>query len=233
MSKSLKMAFAGAAAVFAVIAIGGSAISVAKDKPAAQKPAAKIALGRAALPEEIKAWDIDIRPDGVGLPAGKGSVKEGEAIFVEKCAACHGEFGEGVGKWPVLAGGRGSLKSEGPEKTIGSYWPYLSTVYDYIYRAMPFGNAQTLTHDEVYAITAYLLHMNEIVDEKFVLSKENFTSVKMPNVSNFYEDDREKAEKHFWKKKPCMKNCKTEVKIIGRAREIDVTPDHKTGPKVE
>lgn len=192
-----------------------------------------INLGRIALPEEIAAWDIDIRPDGQGLPVGKGSVKQGEEIFLNQCAACHGEFGEGAGRWPVLTGGRGTLDKDNPDKTIGSYWPFASTTFDYIRRAMPFGNAQTLTADETYALTAFLLYMNDIVKDDFVLSRENFSSLKMPNVGGFYDDDRETTEKAFWKKNPCMKNCKPEVSVLNRARAVDVTPESKTGPKVE
>lgn len=197
------------------------------------KPAIKVGLGRAALPEEIKAWDIDVRPDGTGAPVGKGSVKQGEELFLAQCAVCHGEFGEAVGRWPVLVGGRGSLKHDNPEKTVGSYWPDASTAFDYIRRAMPFGNSRSLSDDEIYAITAFLLNMNEVVKDDFVLSNENIGTVKMPNASAFYDDDRLKTERHFWAE-PCMKNCKTgEVKVTGRARVIDVTPDGKTGPKVE
>lgn len=185
----------------------------------------KSGLGRPALPEEIRAWDIDIRADGVGLPPGKGSVKEGEALFLERCAACHGEFAEGVGRWPVLAGGAGTMKDDRPEKTVGSFWPDLSTAFDYIRRAMPYGNAQSLSADETYAIVAFLLNMNNIVKDDFVLSRENFLSVKMPNAQAFFDDDREKAEKHFWNPAPCMTNCKPDTKITGRAAVLDVTPD--------
>jgi mono/diheme cytochrome c family protein len=199
-----------------------------------QAQAKGFGLGREALPEEIAAWDIDVRPDGQGLPEGKGSVKEGEELYLERCATCHGEFGEGAGRWPVLAGGDGSLKSENPEKTIGSFWPYLSTAFDYVHRAMPFGNAQSLTPDETYAIIAFLLNMNNLVKEDFVLSRENFTSVKLPNQGGFYMDDRETTEKHFWTKEPCMKNCKPKVEVVGRARVLDVTPeDNKKGPRVD
>lgn len=194
----------------------------------------KVGLGREAHPEEVKAWDTDVRPDGLGLPPGKGSVKEGEALFLERCASCHGEFGEAVGRWPVLAGGKGTIKSANPEKTVGSFWPYLSTTFDYIKRAMPYGNARSLSDNEVYAITAFLLNLNDLVKDDFVLTKENFTSVKMPNVGEFYDDDREKVEKHFWKKDPCMTNCKVEAKVTGRARVIDVTPEEGSkGMKVE
>ena len=120
-----------------------------------------------------------------------------------RCAACHGEFGESAGRWPQVAGGQGSLKSDDPVKTIGSYFANLSTVIDYVRRAMPFGDAQSLSNDELYAIVAYMLFLNDIVDEKFVLSKETFAGVKMPNVAGFYDDDRETAEKAFWGA-PCM-----------------------------
>lgn len=198
-------------------------------------PSAKLGLGRPALPEEIKAWDTDVRPDGQGLPVGKGTVKQGDALFQSHCAACHGEFGEGVGRWPVLAGGLGTLKADRPDKTIGSFWPDLSSVFDYIRRAMPFGNAHALKNDEIYAIVAYLLAMNDIVkDENFELNEKNFTSIKMPNAGAFYEDDRESAEKRFWKKDPCMKDCRTTApKVTGRAINVDVTPDSKAGPKVD
>jgi cytochrome c len=198
-------------------------------------PPAKLGLGRVALPEEIKAWDTDVRPDGQGLPVGKGTVKQGDALFQAHCATCHGEFGEGVGRWPVLAGGHGTLKADRPDKTIGSFWPDLSSVFDYIRRAMPFGNAHSLQNDEIYAIVAYLLAMNDIVkDENFELNEKNFTSIKMPNAGAFYEDDREIAEKHFWKKDPCMKDCRTTApKVTGRAINVDVTPDSKAGPKVD
>ena len=188
-------------------------------------------LGRVAQPEEIAAWDIDIRPDGMGLPAGKGTVADGEVVFTERCATCHGDFGEGRDRWPVLAGGQDTLTDERPEKTIGSYWPYLSTVYDYVRRAMPFGDARSLTNDEVYAITAYLLYLNDIVtDEDFELNSENFTDIHLPNEENFIADDRQ--EEPHWKADadPCMTDCKAEpAKITMRARVLDVTPDSDEG----
>jgi cytochrome c len=200
----------------------------------AAKPAAKLGLGRAATPEEITAWDTDVRPDGRGLPVGKGTVKQGDGLFQEKCASCHGEFGQGVGRWPALAGGAGTLKADRPDKTVGSFWPDLSTVFDYIKRAMPYGNAQSLTNDEVYALTAYILSMNDVVkDENFELNEKNFTTIKMPNAAAFFEDDRETSEKQFWNKNPCMKDCRPAPKVTGRAMAIDVTPDGKSGPKVE
>ncbi|MGL4728319.1 MAG: c-type cytochrome [Bosea sp. (in: a-proteobacteria)] len=201
----------------------------------AQAPQKKLGLGREALPQEITAWDIDVRPDGKGLPVGKGTVKQGDELFQTQCAACHGEFGQGNGRWPVLAGGQGTLGADRPDKTVGSFWPDLSTLFDYTRRAMPFGNAQSLTADETYALTAYILFLNDIVkDEEFELSDKNFTSMKMPNAGGFYDDNREKAEKQFWGREPCMKNCKPGVaKVTGRASVLDVTPDSKTGPRVD
>ena len=190
-------------------------------------------IGHTATAEQVAGWDIDIRPDGEGAPPGQGSVKQGEEIYMNQCAACHGEFGESAGRWPQLAQGKGTLAGNDPVKTVGSYFPYLSSVFDYIRRAMPFGNAQSLSNDELYAVTAYVLNLNDIVDDKFVLSKATWKQVKMPNAGGFYDDDRETTEKAFWNKSPCMKECGPPVKIIGRARAVDVTPDDKTQRGVE
>lgn len=189
---------------------------------------------RAATQEEIAAWDIDVRPDGKGLPAGTGTAKRGEAIFQERCAARHGEFGEGVGRWPELAGGQGSLVADRPFKTIGSYWPFVSTIYDYVHRAMPFGNAQSLTADETYSLVAYLLSLNDIVtDENFELNAQTLPRIALPNETGFYDDDREITERAFWTTNPCMTACKPNVRITGRAALLDVTPDAKVSPKME
>lgn len=189
-----------------------------------------LGLGREALPEEIAAWDIDVRPDGLGLPAGSGDVWTGEEVFVEKCASCHGDFGEAVGRWPVLAGGQGTLADDDPVKTIGSYWPHLSTVYDYVNRAMPFGEAQSLEPDEIYAITAYLLYLNDMVEDDFTLTNENFLDVEMPNADNFFMDDRAETELPlFASADVCMENCKDGVEITMRAAVLDVTPETDTG----
>ncbi|MFT6557654.1 c-type cytochrome [Sneathiella sp.] len=184
----------------------------------------KLGIGRAALPEEIAIWNIDVRPDGQGLPKGSGTVADGESVFTEKCASCHGEFGEGNGRWPVLAGGQGTLKSNNPVKTIGSYWPYLSTLFDYIQRAMPFGEAQTLTVDETYSLVAYLLYLNDLMDEDGTLSDENFTEFRLPNEANFMSDPRPDVVT-VTQRAPCMKDCKADVRILGRARSLDVTPE--------
>ena len=183
-----------------------------------------LGLGRVATENELKAWDIDVRPDGKGLPIGSGSVLSGEDTYTDNCASCHGDFGEGIDRWPELAGGFDTLDSDDPVKTIGSYWPYLSTVWDYVHRAMPFGNAQSLTNDDVYSITAYLLYLNDLVDEEFELSHENFTAISLPNESNFYLDNRKNLENEMFVNR-CMQQCKPEVKITKRAVVLDVTPD--------
>ncbi|HET7165842.1 MAG TPA: c-type cytochrome [Pseudolabrys sp.] len=184
-------------------------------------------IGRAISAEQIAGWDIDVRSDGQGAPPGRGSVKDGEKVYLDKCAACHGEFGEGAGRWPQIAQGKGTLASHDPVKTVGSYFPYLSSVFDYIRRAMPFGDAESLSNNELYAVTAYVLSLNDIVDDKFVLSKDTWGNVTMPNQGGFYDDDRQKTEKAFWKPNPCMKDCRGPVKITGHAQAVDVTPDEK------
>lgn len=185
-------------------------------------------LGRVALEEEVTAWDIDVRPDGQGLPEGRGDAIAGGEIYDAQCASCHGVFGEGEGRWPILAGGFDTLTEDRPEKTIGSYWPYLSTVFDYVKRAMPFGNARSLSDDQVYALTAYLLYLNDLVDEDFELSSENFASIEMPNMANFIPDNRtdEKSYRLDAGEEPCMADCLAgEAEVTQRARVLDVTPD--------
>ncbi len=196
---------------------------------------ATLGIGRIATAEEIAGWDIAIRPDGHNLPVGSGTVKQGEPLYVERCASCHGEFGESAGRWPILSGGNDSLATHDPVKSVGSYWPYATTLIDYIRRAMPFGAAQTLTNDELYAITAYVLYLNDIIKtEDFELSDKNFRTIKLPNEDNFFDDDREVSEKAFWKKNPCMTNCAPgDAKIIGRAQVIDVTPEAGKAPKAD
>lgn len=186
-------------------------------------------LGRAATDNEIAAWDIDVRPDGQGLPKGSGDALTGADIYDAQCALCHGDFGEGAGRWPVLAGGQDTLTDDRPEKTIGSYWPYLSTVYDYINRAMPFGNARSLSPDDVYALTAYLLYLNDLADEDFELSHENLATFKLPNEAGFFDDDRPTEQHHSDNAEPCMTDCKPDVvTVTQRARVLDVTPEETT-----
>lgn len=190
-------------------------------------------LGRPATADEIAAWNLDVSPDGTGLPEGSGDVLTGEELFSDNCAACHGEFAEGVDNWPKLAGGEGTLDRKDPVKTVGSYWPYLSTTWDYVHRSMPFGNAQSLETDEVYAIVAYILYSNDLVDEDFVLSRENFLDVAMPNADGFIVDDRETSEAAFWTPEPCMQDCKESVEITMRARVLDVTPQEEGAEAAE
>ena len=202
--------------------LGGSVAAMA----AAPAWAEKYGLGRPALPQEVAAWTVHVMPDGRGLPEGSGDVLTGEEVFAEYCASCHGDFAEGRDNWPKLAGGDDTLADKDPLKTVGSYWPYLSTAFDYVRRSMPFGNAQSLSDDDVYAIVAYILYSNDLVDEDFVLSKDNFLDVEMPNAGGFIIDDRETAEAHFWGE-PCMENCKDEVKITMHASVLDVTPQEE------
>lgn len=188
--------------------------------------AEKLGLGRAALPEEIAAWDLDISPDGTGLPVGSGNVLDGEEVFAEACAMCHGDFAEGVDNWPKLAGGMDTLDHDDPLKTVGSYWPHLSTAFDYVRRSMPFGNAQSLSDDDVYAIVAYILYSNDLVDEDFELSNENFLDVDMPNAGGFIFDDRAETEYAVFTD-ACMTDCKDSVEITMRAAVLDVTPEEE------
>ena len=186
----------------------------------------KFNLGKIATKTEIAGWDIDVRPDGLGAPMGSGSAIIGEEVYAEQCASCHGDFGEGLDRWPELVGGEDSLDTHDPVKTTGSYWPYASTMYDYIYRAMPFGVAQSLTHDETYQVVAYLLYMNEIIEEDFILNDKNIGKIKMPNVEGFLMPDPRPDIANI-SGNPCMKNCNSPTKIIGKARDIDVTPEEE------
>ncbi|MCH8136088.1 MAG: c-type cytochrome [Proteobacteria bacterium] len=179
-------------------------------------------VGKAASPEEIAGWDIDIRPDGLGLPDGSASAEDGEMLYEDQCAVCHGSFGEGVDRYPVLAGGEGTLTEFRPEKTVGSYWPYASTLWDYIHRAMPFAAPQSLSDQEVYAITAYVLYLNDLVDYEFVLTRDNLASIEMPNRDGFFVDDRPDTSNEA-----CMNNCKDAASIrITSEPElvVDVSP---------
>ena len=209
--KQLKVTL-GLACTIVMLAISSS---IASDRP--------YGLGKLATAEEVAGWDIDVRPDGKGAPVGVGTAALGEEIYTERCAACHGDFGEGIDRWPVLVGGQGTLNSHDPVKTVGSYWPYASTIYDYVYRAMPFGEAQSLTHDETYSVVAYLLFMNDVIEEDLQLSNANIGSIKMPNREGFMlPDPRPDGQPQG---EPCMKNCSVSTKIIGKARNIDVTPE--------
>jgi mono/diheme cytochrome c family protein len=150
-------------------------------------------LGRPATPEEIAAWDISIGPNGRGLPAGSGTAVQGEAVYNQHCAACHGQKGAGKPN-DQLVGGLGSLAGPQPAvKTVGSYWPYATTLFDYVRRAMPLNAPQSLTNDEVYAVTAYLLALNGIIGEQGAIDAQTLPLVRMPNRDGFRSLYQEKA----------------------------------------
>jgi S-disulfanyl-L-cysteine oxidoreductase SoxD len=142
-------------------------------------------LGRVATPEEIASWDISISPDGAGLPAGSGTSKQGEIVYVQKCLACHGERGAGKPN-DQLVGGQGSLRGDkAPIKTVGSFWPYATTIFDYVRRAMPYQESKSLTNDEVYAVTAYILQLNGIIGDNDTINAETLPKTRMPNKDGF------------------------------------------------
>ena len=146
-------------------------------------------LGRAATAQEVAASDIGIPPSGAGLPPGSGTAKQGASVYTAKCLACHGERGVGKPADP-LVGGIGSLATATPLRTVGSYWPYATTLFDYTRRAMPIANPQSLTHDEVYAVSAYILHLNGIIAEDAVMDARTLPQVKMPNRDGFLDWSR-------------------------------------------
>jgi len=142
-------------------------------------------LGKPIAPEDIAAWDITIGPDGAGLPPGSGTAKEGEAVYAAKCLACHGEKGAGK-PFDALVGGKDTLAApSAPVRTVGSYWPYATTLFDYVRRAMPWTAPKSLTNDEVYAVSAYLLNLNGIIGPNDVMDAQTLPKVNMPNKDGF------------------------------------------------
>ncbi len=194
--------------------------------------------GRAPTQNEIEAWNKDVMPDGTGLPKGEGSVEMGDELYHAQCATCHGDFGTGGKGYPTLVGGKGTLKNqlgltgtEAPLKTIGSYWPYATTLYWYIQSAMPFNHPKSLSNSETYAITAYLLFENGLkvngkeMDYDFVLSKDNLLDVEMPNKDGFYpvhpdRDDLKEQRPPLAQGERCMTNCEQPEPVSINA-EID------------
>ena len=161
-------------------------------------------LGREATDQEIAGWDIDVPPSGEGLPDGSGSVADGKEVYQAQCQSCHGADGKS-GPMDRLAGGNGTLASDSPVKTVGSYWPYATTLYDYVYRAMPFNSPQSLSPDETYAVTAYVLHLNGIVEEDATLDSDSLPEVKMPNRDGFaHPDPRPDVDARV-----CMSDCRS------------------------
>ena len=149
-------------------------------------------IGRTAAPAEIAAWDIDVRPDGAGLPSGQGTAARGEGVYQTNCVACHGSNLQGVRgtRGGPLVGGRGSLASKWPLKTVESFWPYATTLYDFVNRAMPFDKPGSLSPGEVYAVVAYILHRAKIIDAEEEMNAHTLPRVRMPNRDGFFPDDR-------------------------------------------
>ena len=177
-------------------------------------------FGRPASAAEIAGWDLDVRPDGTGLPEGHGSVAEGQAIYDAKCASCHGTFGEST-DYMAIAGGVGSLASDSPMRTTGSKLNYATTLFDYIRRAMPFNAPKSLTSDEVYALTAYVLNLNDILPADAVLDRRSLVAVRMPNRDGFttqhgFMRADGQPDTHA---KACMTNCAAEVQLLSQIPE--------------
>ena len=162
----------------AVVAVAAGTATFAADAPKFGKPISEA---------DAKAWDISIAPDGKGLPEGSGTPAQGAMVYVQKCASCHGEKGEG-GLGPRLVGGQGTLKAPAqPVQTIGSYWAYPTSVFDYIRRAMPYAQPKSLTNDEVYATVAYIFSINGIIKDTDVMNKDTLVKVQMPNRDGFID----------------------------------------------
>jgi len=158
-------------------------------------------IGRPATDAEIAGWNIDIGRDGSNLPAGSGSVAHGREVFEQQCASCHGAKGEG-GVGDRLAGGQGTLATAKPVKTVGSYWPYAPTLFDYIRRAMPQNAPQSLSNDDVYAVSAYILNLNGLLPSDATLDAKTLSAIKMPNRAGFTGDPRPDV-----KNPACEKAC--------------------------
>ncbi len=181
-------------ATLAILWVGWLGTGCSSSGAAQQDPPARYGLGRPADEAQIRAWNIDVSPSGEGLPPGQGTVKQGGQLYAAKCAACHGPTGQ-EGPMPRLVGGRGTLATAEPVKTVGSYWPYATTLYDYIHRAMPFTAPQSLTPEEVYALVAWLLYRNGIVPEDAVMDARTLPSVRMPNRNGFVPDRQPDVKK--------------------------------------
>jgi mono/diheme cytochrome c family protein len=164
--------------VAVLLFLGSSAVCAADRDP-------DLGIGRDATQAEIAAWDSDVRPDGSGLPDGRGSVEQGEAVFQQSCSACHTTTSRAA-LAPALVGGVGSLATAKPLQTVGSYWPYATTLFDYVRRAMPFNAPHSLTNDQVYAVSAYILHLNGIVPADAIMDQHSLPQIRMPNRDGFH-----------------------------------------------
>jgi S-disulfanyl-L-cysteine oxidoreductase SoxD len=165
-------------ALLALLVVGGDTVAAPPD------------VGRVATAEQVRALDLSVFPNGAGLPKGRGTTKEGRVLYTQLCASCHGKSGEGSDDYHALIGGRGSLNSTAPVLTIGSYWPYATTIWDYIRRSMPYVAPGTLSTDQVYSLTAFLLSANGIIGEDLVLDERTLLRVAMPNRDGFVDDPR-------------------------------------------
>ncbi len=216
MSSSRKARWAAAGGAMVILGATAAALAQTAD-------GGRFGFGRIATPQEIAGWDIDVRPDGHGVKKGRGNARRGQEIYDAQCASCHGTFGEsnnymviagGVTKEDLKTGRAASLKA-GEVRTVGNKLNYATTLWDYIHRAMPWTNPQSLSVDDVYAVTAYVLHLNEIVPEDFELSDENILKVQMPNRYGFTTDHgmRSVSGKPDVQGSLCMKDCVKEVKV--------------------
>ena len=171
-----------------LVVIVAAALSACAAQPTSA-PVKAPAFGETVSAAEIARWDISIPPSGAGLPAGSGTVKQGEAVYVAKCQACHGAKGAGKPA-DALVGGVGSLATGKAQRTVGSYWPYATTLFDYTRRAMPTTNPLSLSNDEAYAVSAYVLYLNGIIREDEVMNAQTLPQVKMPNRDGFIDMSR-------------------------------------------
>jgi len=171
------------------LCVAGTALSVYAATLSGSPQSPTFGVGRAPTAAELQAIDIDVTPDGNGMPPGRGTAAEGRDVYTRRCETCHGPTGK-EGPQDVLVGGRGSLTAPNPQKTVGSYWPYATTLWDYIRRAMPFDHPGTLTVDEIYSTTAYVLFLNGVVSEQQELNAGTLPKVMMPNRNGFVRDPR-------------------------------------------
>ena len=168
----------------AIVAALGVVIACAVGPVAAAEP--QLGLGAPLTERELAGWNIDVSPDGTGLPPGQGTVSEGKAVYDAKCASCHGAKGEGQPANRLVGG---SVRPPSAVKTVGSFWPYATTLYDYVNRAMPWDRPQSLRPDEVYSVSAYILHLNGILPESAVLDAASLPKIRMPNRDGFTTPD--------------------------------------------
>jgi len=185
---------AGALIGLGLLAASPLAASSPQESRAAEAPPAQYGLGRPATPEEIRRLDVDVMPNGQGLPNGRGSVADGAAVYAAKCASCHGPRGEGATADRLVATEAAGTFAFGRDpklpRAIGNYWPYATTLYDYIARSMPLAQPGSLTADEVYGLVAFLLAQNRVVGSDAVMDRATLPKVKMPARDRFVPDDR-------------------------------------------